>query len=41
MFRLVSAVVQHAGGWLEWQAGSAPASGVRDLDDAELRPCES
>jgi hypothetical protein len=41
MFSLVFAVVRHVGWWLEWQAGFASASGVRDLADAELRSCES
>jgi hypothetical protein len=41
MFGLVFAVVRHAGWWLQWQAGSASASAVRDLADLEPELCES
>jgi hypothetical protein len=41
MFGLVLAVVRHAGWWLQWQAGHAPASGVRDLAERQPQPCES
>jgi hypothetical protein len=38
---LTASAVRHASWWVEWHARLGSAAGSRELDDAELQPCES